>query len=151
MNKDYFEYSPLHWAVKIKFIEIIPNLILYGSNPNTSNYLGETSLHLSVKNNDYDITVILLIFMASPFIKNNKGKKPFDNIDDYQMNVIYKTIINLYYINTFKRSKFFIKNVQNKFIDFIMEEFKTQISKETLDIIEQIWTRINKGKNKEKN
>ena len=151
MNKDYFEYSPLHWAVKIKFIEIIPNLILYGSNPNTSNYLGETPLHLSVKNNDYDITVILLIFMASPFIKNNKGKKPFDNIDDYQMKVICKTIINLYYINTFKRSKFFIKNVQNKFIDFIMEEFKTQISKETLDIIEQIWNRINKGKNKEKN
>ena len=150
LSKDYFEYSPLHWAVKTKFIEIIPNLIIYGSNPNAINYLGETSLHLSVKNNDYESTVLLLIFMANPFIKNNKGKKPFDCMDDYQMNIIKEKIINLYYTNTFKKNKIFVNTLQNKFIDFIMDEFSTQISKETLDIIDQISIRINNGKNKDK-
>ena len=149
MGKDYFEYSPLHWAVKMKFIEIIPNLIIYGSNPNSKNFLGETPLHISVKNNDYESTVLLIIYMANPFIKNNKGKKPFDNINDYEMNIICKKIENLYYVNTLKRSKLFVINIQKKFIDFIMEEFSSQINKETLKIIEQISSRINKGQNEE--
>ena len=150
LNKDYFEYTPLHWAVKIKFIEIIPNLILYGGDPNAANYLGETPLHLALKNNDYECTVLLLIFMANPFKKNNKGKKPFDYIKDYQMNYIYTTIENLHYKNIFKKSKFFVNNVQNKFIDFIREEFSTQVSKEALELIEQFTNNIKKDKLDEK-
>ena len=61
LNKDYFEYTPLHWAVRIKFIEIIPNLILYGGDPNAINYLGETPLHLAVKNNDYECFFFIFI------------------------------------------------------------------------------------------
>ena len=150
LNKDYFEYTPLHWAVRIKFIEIIPNLILYGGDPNAINYLGETPLHLAVKNNDYECTVLLLIFMANPFKKNNKGKKPFDYMKDYQMNMINTTIENLYYKNIFKKSKFFVNNVQNKFIDFIRDEFSTQVSKEALELIEQFINNIKKDKLDEK-
>ena len=150
ISKDYFEYTPLHWAVKTKFLEIIPNLILYGANPNAENYLGETPLHLSVKNNDYECTILLLIFMANPFRKNFNGKKPSDFINDYQMNLIYKKFVNLYYINTFKRNKFFINNVQNKFIDFIKNEFITEDSKDIAEIIEQISKQINKDKKQEK-
>ena len=150
ISKDYFEYTPLHWAVRIKFVEIIPNLILYGANPNAENYLGETPLHISVKNKDYECTILLLIFMADPFRKNYYGKKPFDLNDDYQMKIIYKKIENLYYINTFKQSKKFINNVQNKFIDFIREEFITPESKDFSKLIDDIEKQINKGKKKEK-
>ena len=150
ISKDYFEYTPLHWAVRAKFIEIIPNLILYGADPNAENYLGETPLHISVKNNDYESTLLLLIFMANPFKKNYNGKKPFDLINDYQMKIIYKKIANLYYINTFKRSKKFINNVQNKFIEFIRDEFITPDSKDFSKIIDDIEKEINKGKKKEK-
>ena len=149
LGKDYFQYSPLHWAVKMKFLEVIPNLILYGADPNNKNFLGETPLHTAVKNNDYESTVLLLILMADPFVKNNKGKKPFDDVTDYEMNIIHEKIENLYYINTFKKSKLFVYNVQKKFIDFIMEEFRAQISRDTLNIIENIHNRIKKGKNEE--
>ena len=150
MNKDYFEYTPLHWAVRKKFIEIIPNIILYGADINAGNFLGETSLHLSVKNNDYDSTVLLLIFMANPFKRNYKGKRPFDYINDYQMNLIYKKIERLYFVNEFKRNKYYINDIQNKFIDFILDELGSQLSKVTLDLIGQISKRINKGKKEEK-
>ena len=146
-SKDYFEYSPLHWAVKVKFLEMIPNLILYGCNPNSQNMFGDTPLHLAIKKNDYECTVLLLTLMANPFIKNNKGKKPFDDTKDYEMNVIYKKISNLYYINTFKRSKVFVNNIQNKFIYFIIEEFSTQISRDPLNIIENLSILIKKGQN----
>ena len=146
-SKDYFEYSPLHWAVKVKFLEMIPNLILYGCNPNSQNMFGDTPLHLAIKKNDYECTVLLLTLMANPFIKNNKGKKPFDDTKDYEMNIIYKKISNLYYINTFKRSKLFVNNIQNKFIYFIIEEFSTQISRDPLNIIENLSILIKKGQN----
>ena len=146
-SKDYFGYSPLHWAVKMKFIEIIPNLILYGCNPNSKNMFGETPLHLAIKKNDYECTVLLLTFLANPFIKNNKGKKPFDDINDYEMNVINKKITDLYYKNTLKRSKLLVNNIQNNFIKFIIEEFCTQVSKDNLNIIEHLSILIKKGQN----
>ena len=88
--------------------------------------------------------------MANPFKKNYNGKKPFDLINDYQMKIIYKKIANLYYINTFKRSKLFVNNIQNKFIDFVKEEFITPDSKDFSKIIDDIEKEINKGKKKEK-
>ena len=108
---------------------------------------GDTPLHLAIKKNDYECTVLLLTLMANPFIKNNKGKKPFDDTKDYEMNIIYKKISNLYYINTFKRSKLFVNNIQNKFIYFIIEEFSTQISRDPLNIIENLSILIKKGQN----
>ena len=149
LGKDYFQYSPLHWAVKMKFLEAIPNLILYGADPNSKNFLGETPLHTAIKNNDYESTVLLLTFTADPFVKNNEGKKPFDDASDYEMNIIHNKIENLYYINTFKKSKLFVYNVQKKFIDFIMEEFRTQISKDPLNIIENLYKKKKKGKNED--
>ena len=137
LSKDYFGYTPLHWVVKQKCYNLIANLVLYGANINDTNFIGDTPLHSAIKNNDYECTVLLLIFMANPFIKNRKGEKPFDMGKDYQMNIIRKRIENLYYINTYKRSKVFINNIQNKFINFIKDEFKTQLSKECLDIIEE--------------
>ena len=100
--------------------------------------MGETPLHISVKKNNYEVTVLLLIFLASPFIKNSKGKKPFDYTKDYEMNIIYKKITNLHYKNMFSKNKYVYDNIQNELIRFILEEFSTQIKKDCLIIVEDI-------------
>lgn len=135
---DIFQFTPLHWAIKKNFYLIIPKLVSYGAQVNSQNFLGETPLHISIKNNFYECTVLLLIYLASPFIKNNKGKKPFDYTNDYQMNIIYKKIINLHYKNMFSKNKLIYENIQNEFINFILEEFSTQIKRDCLIIVEDI-------------
>ena len=135
---DIFKFTPLHWAAKKDFYEIIPKLISYGAQVNSQNFLGETPLHISVKKNNYEVTVLLLIFLASPFIKNSKGKKPFDYTKDYEMNIIYKKITNLHYKNMFSKNKYVYDNIQNELIRFILEEFSTQIKKDCLIIVEDI-------------
>ena len=137
-DHDIFQFTPLHWAIKKNFYLIIPKLIAYGSQVNSQNFLGETPLHISVKNNYYECTVLLLIYLASPFIKNTKGKKPFDYSNDYQMRIIYKKIINLHYKNMFVKNKFVYENIQNEFIQFILDDYTTQIKKDCLIIIEDI-------------
>ena len=135
---DIFKFTPLHWAAKKDFYSIIPKLISFGAQVDCQNFLGETPLHISVKKNNYEATVLLLIFLASPFIKNSKGKKPFDNTKDYQMNIINKKITNLHYKNMFSKTKFVYDNIQNELIKFILEEFSTQIKKDCLIIVEDI-------------
>ena len=135
---DMFKYSTLHWAAKKDFFSIIPKLISFGVQVNSQTFLGDTPLHISVKRNNYESTVLLLIYLASPFIKNNMGKKPFDSCKDYQMNIIYKKITSLHYKNMFVRNKLIYDNIQNEFIRFILEEFGTQLKKECLIIVEDI-------------
>ena len=135
---DIFYFTPLHWAVKKDFYLIIPKLISYNAKVNSQNFLGETPLHISIKKNNYECTVLLLIFMASPFIKNSKGKKPFDYTRDYQMKIIYKKITKLYYKNMFSRNRLFYENIQNEFLSFIIDEFSTQLKKDCLAIVSDI-------------
>ena len=135
---DIFQFTPLHWAVKKDFYLIIPKLISYGALVNSQNFLGETPLHISIKKNNYECTVLLLTYLASPFIKDHKGKIPFDYSNDYQMDIIYKTITNLHYKNMFVRNKLIYDNIQNDFINFILDEFRNQLKRDCVIIIEDI-------------
>jgi len=137
-NYDVFQFTPLHWAAKKGFYSIIPKLISYGAQVNAKNFLGETPLHISVKKNCYECTVLLLIFMASPFIKDNKGLNPFEYSDDYQMKIIYNKITKLYYNNTFTKNSLFYEKIQSQFIRFIKNEFSNQLKKEALIIVDGI-------------
>lgn len=137
-NNDVFQFTPLHWAAKKGFYLIIPKLISYGAQVNAKNFLGETPLHISVKKNYYECTVLLLIFLASPFIKDNKGMNPFDYSDDYQMKIIYEKITKLYYNNTFTKNSLFYEKIQCQFISFIKNEFSTQLKKDALIIVDGI-------------
>ena len=137
-NNDVFQFTPLHWAVKKGFYLAIPKLISYGAQVNAKNYFGETPLHISVKKNNYECTVLLLVFLASPFIKDNKGKNPFEYSEDYQMKIIYEKITKLYYNNTFTKNSLFYEKIQSQFIWFIKNEFCNQLKKEALIIIDGI-------------
>ena len=137
-NHDVFQFTPLHWAVKKDFYLAIPKLISYGAQVNAKNFLGETPLHISVKKNYYECTVLLLVFLASPFIKDNKGKNPFEYSEDYQMKIIYEKITKLYYNNAFTKNSLFYEKIQSQFIRFIKNEFSNQLKKEALIIVEGI-------------
>jgi hypothetical protein len=137
-NCDVFQFTPLHWAAKKGFYLAIPKLISYGAQVNAQNFLGETPLHISVKRNNYECTVLLLIFLASPFIKDNKGRNPFEYSDDYQMKILYEKITKLYYNNAFTKNSLFYEKIQSQFIWFIKNEFSNQIKKEALIIVDGI-------------
>ena len=135
LDHDHFKFTPLHWAAKINFFQIIPKLISYGAPINEQNFIGETPLHISAKKNYYESTVLLLIYLASPFIKNKNKRKPIDCTDDLQLIYVFKKIIEIHLKYLILKQKHFYDNVQNDFIDFISVEFANQLNPEALDLI----------------
>jgi ankyrin repeat protein len=94
LDYDYFNMTPLHWAVKYNFYQIIPKLVGYGSNVNAQNYIGETPLLIGVKRKFMESVVFLLIYIASPFMKDNKGLGIFDySKSEFRMKSIFTYII----------------------------------------------------------
>ena len=133
LDYDYFLLTPLHWAVKRNFYIFLPSLIDYGSNVNARSITGETPLHIAVKNKFYDCACILLYYLASPFIKDNSGKKPIDITDDFDMINLLKKIVKLYYASYFHKT--FNQNlfVQNGLWVFIKEEFRHKLKDEVFN------------------
>ena len=138
LDYDYFHLTPLHWAVKNNFYQIIPKLIAYGSYINEKNSIGETPLHITARKKYYESTILLLIYLASPFIKNSNNKKPSECTKDLQLSFIFKTIIEIHLKYLILKQKHFYDNVQKDFIDFVIVEFSTQLNPEFLDLIKNI-------------
>ncbi len=135
LDFDYFYFTPLHWAVKINFYQIIPKLISYGAGVNEQNFMGETPLHISANKNYYESTALLLLYLASPFIKDKNNKKPVDRTKDFQLIFIFKKITELHLKYSVYKQKNFFENVQKEFIDFIGVEFSNQLNPEALSLI----------------
>lgn len=135
LDFDYFHYTPLHWAVKVNFYQIIPKLMANGSDVNEQNFMGETPLHISANKNYYESTALLLIYLASPFIKDKNNRKPVDRTKDFQLIFIFKKITELHLKYTILKQKNFYENVQKDFIDFISVEFSNQLNPEALALI----------------
>ena len=123
LDHDYFNLTPLHWAAKLNYFQIIPKLIAYGAPVNAQNLWGNTPLHFSANKNYFETSIFLLLYLASPFIKNKHNKTPFDCNKDVQINIISKKIKDIHYKNIIGRQKFFYENVQKEFCDFIIDEF----------------------------
>ena len=138
LDFDYFHLTPLHWAVKSNFFQIIPKLISYGASVNEQNFLGETPLHISASKNYYESTVLLLIYLASPFINDNYNRMPFDRTNDLQLIYIFKKIIELHLKYAFMRQKYFYHNIQKNFVDFIFMEFSNQLNSDALSLISHL-------------
>ena len=138
LDHDYFFSTPLHWAAKSNFYEIIPKLIAYGASVNEKNLLGNTPLHLSASQNYFETSIFLLLYLASPFIKNKENKKPFDLTNDVQINIISKKIKELHLKNCFGRQKYFYENIQKDFSNFIIFEFSNIINPIALNLIKDL-------------
>ena len=124
--------------MKNNFYQIIPKLIAYGSYINEKNSIGETPLHITARKKYYESTILLLIYLASPFIKNSNNKKPSECTKDLQLSFIFKTIIEIHLKYLILKQKHFYDNVQKDFIDFVIVEFSTQLNPEFLDLIKNI-------------
>ena len=74
------------------YLLLLNDLIAYGASVNEVNLWGNTPLHLSATKNYYETSIFLLLYLASPFIKNNDGKNPFDCSNNIQFNMISKKI-----------------------------------------------------------
>ena len=135
LDYDYFNFTPLHWAAKVNFYQIIPKLISYGSSVNEQNFMGETPLHISAQKTYYESTALLLIYLASPFIKNKNNRKPIDCTKDVQLIYIFKKIMELHLKYLISKQKYFFDNVQKDFIDFVSVEFSNQLNPEALALI----------------
>ena len=132
LDYDYYYLTPLHWAVKKNLYQIVPKLIEYGSIIDSQNFLEETPLHIAIKINSYDCVSLLLVNLASPFIKNKDGKKPIDITNDYQMKDLLEKITNFYYLSFFHKYSEQFEVIQKYFTFFIVNEFSRQLNEDTL-------------------
>ena len=138
LDYDYFSMTALHWAVKYNFYQIIPKLVGYGSNVNAQNYIGETPLLIGVKRKFMESVVFLLIYNASPFIKDSKGLGTLDySKSDYRMKIILKKIISLHYQSILGPTKNCYEYIQSKFIEYIVEENKNDLELEAYNMIKE--------------
>ena len=133
LDFDYFYLRPLHWAVKYNFYRILPTLLDYGSILDSCGFVGETPLHISVKNNYYDCTCILLFYLASPFVKDKYGKRPIDLTSDFDMKNLLEKIMKLHYSSYFQKTCIQYLYIQSGLLTFIKEELNFKLQKEVLD------------------
>ena len=135
LDFDFFHFTPLHWAAKLNFFEIIPKLISYGAPVNEQNLWGDTPLHISVTQKYYETSIFLLLYLASPFIKNNSNQKPFDCNNDVQLNTMYKKIRDIHLKNFCSRQKNIYENIQKEFSNFVIFEFSNLLNPVALSLI----------------
>ena len=135
LDFDFFHFTPLHWAAKLNFFEIIPKLISYGAPVNEQNLWGDTPLHISVTQKYYETSIFLLLYSASPFIKNSSNQKPFDCNNDVQLNTMYKKIRDIHLKNFCSRQKNIYENIQKEFSNFVIFEFSNLLNPVALSLI----------------
>lgn len=138
LDYDYFNMTALHWAAKYNFYQIIPKILEYGSFIDKKNYIGDTPLLISVKHKYMETTIFLLLNMASPFEKDNKGL----NINDYSHNEFklkstIKKIISLHYISFFKPTKKKYEYITREFVEYIVDEYKGDLELEAYNMIKE--------------
>ena len=135
LDFDYLYLTPLHWAVKRNFYQILPPLLDYGSMVDANCLLGETPLHIAVKNNFYDCACILLIYLASPFIKDKNGQKPIDLTNDFDMKSLLTKATKLHYNSYFHKTLKQTVFIQTGLWTFIKEEFEHKLKDEVFEYI----------------
>ena len=79
---DNFKQTPLHWAAKRNVYQVISKIISKGGNVNALDEAGRTPLHVSIENESFESTQILLYEVADPLIRDNRGLLPIDLTDD---------------------------------------------------------------------
>ena len=148
LDYDYFNMTPLHWAVKYNFYQIIPKLVGYGANVNSQNYIGETPLLIGVKRKFMESVVFLLIYIASPFIKDHKGLGIFDfSKTEFRMISIFKKIIFLHYASMLGPTKNIYEYIQSKFIEYVVNENKNDLEIEAYNMIKERYEYYKRKKN----
>ncbi len=136
---DLYHQTPLHWASKRNFYQIIPKLLSYGAIIDSIDFTGYTPLHLSIINNNFDTFVILLLYGASPFIKDNFGNKPIDYCNDYKFVSLIKKTTILHIGKLFGKVKHFYDDLQKNLSIFIDNEYRYLLKNDCVKMVEEVF------------
>ena len=136
---DINKQTPLHWASKRNFYQIIPKLLSYGAIIDSIDFTGYTPLHLSIINNNFDTFVILLLYGASPFIKDNFGNKPIDYCNDYKFVSLIKKTTILHIGKLFGKVKHFYDDLQKNLSIFIDNEYRYLLKNDCVKMVEEVF------------
>ena len=138
LDYDYFSMTALHWAAKYNFYQMIPKIIEYGSHIDKKNYIGDTPLLISVKHKFIESTVFLLLYSASPFVKDSKRLDPLYYCkNEFKMKNIFLKAISLHYISLFHPTKYSLEYISREFIEYIVNENKGDMELEAYNIIKE--------------
>ena len=75
-NFDSRKQSPLHWASKRNFIDIMKLLIKFGARIDSIDNSGRSSLHIAASHNHLEAVIILLKELANPLLSDALGYTP---------------------------------------------------------------------------
>ena len=138
LDFDYFKMTALHFAAKYNFYQIIPKLFEYGTHMDDINYIGDTALLISIKHNFITCTIFLLLYLASPFIKDKMGFNAIHySKNDFKLNNIMKKICLLHYKSIFGKTKNKMEFIQKEFSEYIIGEYSSDLENDAYNIINE--------------
>ncbi|CDW72228.1 ankyrin repeat-containing protein [Stylonychia lemnae] len=82
---DSLKETPLHWAAKRNYSDIVQLLIQEGSKINTQDLGGRTPLFIACKFNHMNSAKMLLAAKANPRIRTCSGLEPFEATTNYKL------------------------------------------------------------------
>lgn len=132
---DQFYMTPLHYAAKYNFYQIIPYLLGYGAYIDAKNSFGITPLMLCLKKNYFESMFILLLNLADPFVKIGYKYYIKENDIDFNTIDILKRIKTIHINNRFFTDKNFYESVRNAIYNYIINECQNFVSKEFINLI----------------
>lgn len=135
LDFDYFKRTPLHWAAKRNFYQIIPKIINYGADVEAKDFLGKTALHTAIINDYFESVIFLFLYYSSPFTVSLSGKKPIDYAKSDKIISICKRASALHVIHMFGNQENYYENVQRGFAFFVENECKKDLEPEAYSII----------------
>ena len=135
---DQFYMTPLHYAAKNNFYQIIPYLMNYGAYVDAKNSYGKTPLIFCVKKNYYESTVILLSYLADPFVVNNINNYIKEKELDKNMKNILDKIKKIHVKNRLYRDKNFYLSVKNDIYKFVIKECQDLFESDFMNLVKVI-------------
>ena len=137
ISLDYFDMTPLHYAAKYNFYQIIPHLMHYGAYVDAKNSFGTTPLILCIQRNFYESIILLFLYMANPFInleKNNINDNGVMKLDFYTKNIC-KRIKEIYFKNIYGGVKNLHKSIQSDIVRFARNECQDFLEMDCFNLI----------------
>ena len=89
-------WTPLHYAVRNRNLNIVKLLIENGADVNLINDQDETPLHQAVLSENYNMVKLLIKHGADPFIKNNRSKTPLEICNNEEIRQLLEEYIKYY-------------------------------------------------------
>jgi hypothetical protein len=139
---DHFGMTPLHYAAKYNFYQIIPQLMEYGAYVDAKNAFGITPLFLCIQRNFYESIILLILFMANPFINLEKNRRLIENgsrkLEFYTKNIC-KRVKEIYFRNIYGGAKNLYESIQSDILKFVKNECQDFLETDCYNLIKLIF------------